>query len=79
MEMTLRRLGIDNIKELLNGFTLPVGILVLIAMMVLPLPVYLLDTFFVTNILLSLLLRLLRHRHLNLHQSPSACQASHQG
>ena len=52
MEMTLRRLGIDNIKEVLNGFTLPIGILVLIAMMVLPLPAYLLDTFFVTNILL---------------------------
>ena len=45
MEMTLRRLGIDNIKEVLNGFTLPIGILVLIAMMVLPLPAYLLDTF----------------------------------
>ena len=54
MEMTLRRLGIDSIKDVLNGFTLPAGILVLIAMMVLPLPVYLLDTFFVTNILLSL-------------------------
>ncbi len=52
MEMTLRRLGIDSIKDVLNGFTLPAGILVLIAMMVLPLPVYLLDTFFVTNILL---------------------------
>ena len=56
MEMTLRRLGIDSIKDVLNGFTLPAGILVLIAMMVLPLPVYLLDTFFVTNILLSLLI-----------------------
>ena len=53
--MTLRRLGIDSIKDVLNGFTLPAGILVLIAMM-LPLPVYLLDTFFVTNILLSLLI-----------------------
>ena len=34
---------------------LPVGILALVAMMVLPLPVFLLDTFFVTNILVSLL------------------------
>ena len=34
---------------------MPVGILVLVAMMVLPLPSFLLDTFFVTNILVSLL------------------------
>jgi flagellar biosynthesis protein FlhA len=34
---------------------MPVGILVLVAMMVLPLPAFLLDTFFVTNILVSLL------------------------
>ena len=74
MEMTLRRLGIDNIKELLNGFTLPVGILVLIAMMVLPLPVYLLDTFFVTNILLSLLILMVAmhtHRPLEFSSFPA--------
>ena len=56
MEMTLSRLGIANVKSLLGGFVMPIGILVLVAMMVLPLPAYLLDTFFVTNILLSLLI-----------------------
>ena len=34
---------------------MPIGILALVAMMVLPLPVFLLDTFFVSNILVSLL------------------------
>ena len=67
MEMTLRRLGIDQ-HSLLNGFTLPAGILVLIAMMVLPLPTYLLDTFFVTNILLSLLILMVAiHTHARLN------------
>ena len=35
---------------------MPLGILVLVAMMVLPLPVFLLDTFFISNILVSLLI-----------------------
>ncbi len=35
---------------------LPLGILVIVAMMVLPLPIFLLDMFFVVNILLSLLI-----------------------
>ncbi len=39
----------------LNGALLPVGILAVVAMMVLPLPVWLLDLFFVFNILLALL------------------------
>ncbi|MEY3004528.1 MAG: flagellar biosynthesis protein FlhA [Pseudomonadota bacterium] len=43
-------------RDALGGSVLPVGILVLIAMMVLPLPVFLLDGFFVLNILLSLLI-----------------------
>ena len=55
MEMTLRRLGLTSVSGLISSITLPAGILVLVAMMVLPLPVYLLDTFFVSNILLSLL------------------------
>src|SRR6056300_1433189 len=74
MEMTLRRLGIDSVKDVLSGFTLPAGILVLIAMMVLPLPVYLLDTFFVTNILLSLLLLMVAlhtHRPLEFSSFPA--------
>jgi flagellar biosynthesis protein FlhA len=56
MEMTLRRLGYTGTKSLLTGMSLPVGILALIAMMVLPLPPVLLDLFFVTNILFSLLI-----------------------
>lgn len=42
--------------ERFGGVFLPVGILIVVAMMVLPLPVVLLDTFFVINILLSLLI-----------------------
>ena len=56
MEMTLQRLGLDNVKRLASGAVLPIGILALVAMMVLPLPVFLLDTFFVSNILVSLLI-----------------------
>ena len=55
MEMTLQRLGLENYRPLLKGLVMPIGILALVAMMVLPLPVFLLDTFFVTNILVSLL------------------------
>ena len=55
MEMTLQRLGLQNYQQLARGLIMPVGILALVAMMVLPLPVFLLDTFFVTNILVSLL------------------------
>mgnify|MGYP006241858389 FL=1 len=50
MEMTLSRFGLDNIKGNLARGLMPVGILVLVAMMVLPLPVIMLDTFFVLNI-----------------------------
>ena len=74
MEMTLSRLGLGNIKTLLGGFVMPVGILVLVAMMVLPLPVYLLDTFFVSNILLSLLILMVAmhtHRPLEFSSFPT--------
>ena len=56
MEMTIRRLQSLDIRSLLGGAVLPVGILMLVAMMVLPLPVFLLDLFFVSNILVSLLI-----------------------
>ncbi|MGC6496487.1 MAG: flagellar biosynthesis protein FlhA [Candidatus Puniceispirillaceae bacterium] len=56
MEMTLQRLGLTNIRSIASGAVLPIGILALVAMMVLPLPVFLLDTFFVSNILVSLLI-----------------------
>ena len=51
MEMTLQRFGIGTIRQLAGGAVLPVGILALVAMMVLPLPVFLLDTFFVSVLL----------------------------
>jgi flagellar biosynthesis protein FlhA len=56
MELTLQRLGLDNLRQIASGAIMPLGILALVAMMVLPLPVFLLDTFFVTNILVSLLI-----------------------
>ena len=43
-----------NIPQLLKGGVLPLGILAIVAMMVLPLPAFLLDLFFVSNILVSL-------------------------
>jgi flagellar biosynthesis protein FlhA len=55
MNMTLQRFGLGAFGSSLSSLVMPVGILVLVAMMVLPLPSFLLDTFFVTNILLSLL------------------------
>ena len=56
MEMTLRRLGLHQISPVLKNMGLPLGILMLVAMMVLPLPSFLLDIFFTSNILLSLLI-----------------------
>ena len=55
MNMTLSRFGLGSAPGFLATMVMPVGILVLVAMMVLPLPAFLLDTFFVTNILVSLL------------------------
>ena len=55
MELTSRSFGLRNIGSLLKVGVLPLGILAVVAMMVLPLPAYLLDLFFVTNILVSLL------------------------
>ena len=74
MEMTLQRLGITSIRSLFGSFVMPIGILVLVAMMVLPLPSYLLDTFFVTNILLSLLILMVAmhtHRPLEFSSFPT--------
>src|SRR5210317_199247 len=55
MNITLTRFGFGNAAGFLSTLIMPVGILALVAMMVLPLPAFLLDTFFVTNILVSLL------------------------
>lgn len=44
-----------NLVALIKGGVLPLGILAIVAMMILPLPAFLLDLFFVSNILVSLL------------------------
>ena len=43
-----------NIVPTLKSFALPVAILVLVGMMVVPVPTFLLDTFFIMNIIISL-------------------------
>ena len=53
--MTLRALGL-TMSFACQRRSVPIGILALVAMMMLPLPVFLLDTFFVSNILVSLLI-----------------------
>ncbi len=55
MNMTLQRFGFGTLGGTLSSMVMPIGILALVAMMVLPLPAFLLDTFFVSNILVSLL------------------------
>lgn len=53
---TVRAVFLDfDSKGFARTAALPIGVLALMAMMILPLPVYLLDTFFITNIILSLL------------------------
>jgi flagellar biosynthesis protein FlhA len=59
---------------MLGAGVLPLGILALVSMMVLPLPVFLLDTFFVFNILISLLILMVAmhtHRPLDFSSFPS--------
>ena len=48
--------GPISLPEKIKPFGLPVAILMLMVMMVIPLPSFLLDIFFTTNILLSLLI-----------------------
>ena len=59
MEQVLQSLKINNLGQFASDFALPVGILTLMAMLVLPIPTVLLDAFFTTNILLSLLILLI--------------------
>ena len=56
MDAVIQRLNVDNLRSVFRGSIMPIGILILVAMMVVPLPVILLDIFFVTNILVSLLI-----------------------
>ncbi|AWB47311.1 flagellar biosynthesis protein FlhA [Gemmobacter aquarius] len=63
-----------GLKAQLAGLALPLGVLVIIAMMVMPLPVVLLDLFFVANILLSLVIlmvALYSYRPLDFSSFPS--------
>ena len=58
MDLTRGRIDVGELRNAVGGALLPLGILVVVAMMVLPLPVFLLDTFFVLNILVSLMVLL---------------------
>ena len=56
MDAVLQRLNLDILRSVFRSSVMPIGILILVAMMVVPLPAILLDVFFVTNILVSLLI-----------------------
>ena len=74
MELTGVTNRLEELRRMLQGSAMPIGILVLIAMMVLPLPAFLLDTFFVFNILLSLLILMVAmhsHRPLDFSSFPN--------
>ena len=74
MDLTRSRNLTDDLKSAVGGSVLPIGILILVAMMVLPLPVFLLDTFFVVNIVLSLLILMVAlhtHRPLDFSSFPN--------
>ena len=45
-----------TLQSALGGMVLPLGILMIVSMLVLPLPILLLDIFFTFNILISLLI-----------------------
>ena len=65
--------SLDGIKKM-SGSLLPVGILALVGMLVLPLPVVLLDVFFVFNITISLLILMVAlhtHRPLDFSSFPN--------
>jgi flagellar biosynthesis protein FlhA len=56
MDAVLQRFNLDILRSVFRSSVMPIGILILVAMMVVPLPSILLDIFFVTNILVSLLI-----------------------
>ena len=65
--------SVGDIKKM-SGSLLPVGILALVGMLVLPLPVVLLDMFFVFNITISLLILMVAlhtHRPLDFSSFPN--------
>ena len=57
MELTKNSTSLTgSFPDIIRSGILPLGIIALVAMMVLPLPVFLLDVFFVSNILISLVI-----------------------
>ena len=74
MDLTRSQILTADMKSAMGGSVLPIGILILVAIMVLPLPVFLLDTFFVVNIVLSLLILMVAlhtHRPLDFSSFPN--------
>ena len=74
MDLKRSQILTADMKSAMGGSVLPIGILILVAMMVLPLPVFLLDTFFVVNIVLSLLILMVAlhtHRPLDFSSFPN--------
>jgi flagellar biosynthesis protein FlhA len=74
MDLTRSQILTADMKSAMGGSVLPIGILILVAMMVLPLPVFVLDTFFVVNIVLSLLILMVAlhtHRPLDFSSFPN--------
>ena len=55
MEMALKSINKTSLSYLLKTFSIPLGIMILVAMMVIPLNPLLLDLFFTSNLLVSLL------------------------
>ena len=55
MELTEKKSKV-SISSILSSISLPLGILILMTMMIIPLPPTLLDVFFTTNILVSLII-----------------------
>ena len=76
MIMTLQKFGRAGLSSTVSALILSTDILVLVAMMVLPLPTFLLDTFFVSNILLSILVLMVAlhaYRPLDFQVFPVCC------
>ncbi len=55
MDLVLKTFQKDNLLDFIRTFSIPVGIMILIAMMVIPLQPWMLDILFTSNLLVSLL------------------------
>ena len=54
MDLVLKTLERENFLNFIRTFSIPLGIMILIAMMVIPLQPWMLDILFTTNLLVSL-------------------------